>query len=317
MPECFVISPIGEEDSETRRNADRALSYIITPPLEAAGYTVVRADKIEKTGIITTQIIEKVLECDLLVADLSGRNPNVFYELALRHAAKKPFIQIIRKGDELPFDVAATRTIRYGFDVEEANRAVNEIAAFIKTVDLNSADSPVSIAIDLYRPPADQSTVEQQVTKLRSEVAQILSEIQSSENRSSLHDMDDVMSILDEIHAGVRESNGAFYTDNQKILSSLLNNENLFDQYPRHVIVNRCASLVEGDLPSIASNIRQSLDPETGAIRGIQLHETVLSLEKLIIDLLERGIPTKSRLLATVELATSALKRIAEDVPPF
>jgi hypothetical protein len=45
------------------------------------------------------------------VADLTERNPNVFYELAIRHAIRKPLIQIIKSDEQIPFDVAGTRTI--------------------------------------------------------------------------------------------------------------------------------------------------------------------------------------------------------------
>src|SRR5438552_15664428 len=87
---CFVISPIGEDDSETRKCSDQVLKHIITGPIEQLGYEVVRADKISEPGIITSQIIEQVVEAALVIADLTEKNPNVFYELALRHVTRKP-----------------------------------------------------------------------------------------------------------------------------------------------------------------------------------------------------------------------------------
>lgn len=85
---CFVIAPIGEEESETRKRSDQVLKHIITAPVEGLGYEVIRADKISEPGIITSQIIEYIVDADLVVADLTERNPNVFYELALRHATR-------------------------------------------------------------------------------------------------------------------------------------------------------------------------------------------------------------------------------------
>lgn len=96
---CFVISPIGEEGSETRERSDKVLKYIICDSVEQLGYEVVRADKISEPGIITTQIIEHIIDSDLVIADLTDKNPNVFYELALRHAIRKPLIQMIMKGE--------------------------------------------------------------------------------------------------------------------------------------------------------------------------------------------------------------------------
>ena len=108
---CFVISPIGESDSDTRKRADQILRHVIKPAVEQCGYIATRADEIDQPGIITSQVIQRVVEDPLVVADLTERNPNVFYELAIRHALRKPLVQIIKKGEQIPFDVAATRTV--------------------------------------------------------------------------------------------------------------------------------------------------------------------------------------------------------------
>jgi hypothetical protein len=72
---------------------------------------VVRADAIGQPGIITRQILEYILRSKLVIADLSFHNPNVFYELALRHMVRLPIAQIIRKADHIPFDINQMRTI--------------------------------------------------------------------------------------------------------------------------------------------------------------------------------------------------------------
>ena len=69
----------------------------------------VRADQIAEPGQITTQIIEHLLRDDLVITDLTGHNPNVFYELSLRHAIAKPVVQM--GGIPLPFDIHASRTL--------------------------------------------------------------------------------------------------------------------------------------------------------------------------------------------------------------
>jgi len=83
---CFVIAPIGQEESETRNRSDLVLKHIIKPAAEECGYKAVRADEISEPGIITTQVIQRLIDDDLVIADLTERNPNVFYELAIRHA---------------------------------------------------------------------------------------------------------------------------------------------------------------------------------------------------------------------------------------
>jgi hypothetical protein len=108
---CFYITPIGEEGSERRMHSDLFLGSIVEPALEEFGLTVVRADQINTAGIITRQILEHIVKARLVIADLSHHNPNVFYELALRHATGLPTVQIIRAADRLPFDVEPMRTI--------------------------------------------------------------------------------------------------------------------------------------------------------------------------------------------------------------
>ena len=108
---CFYISPIGKEQSEERKHSDLFLESIISPALEEFGYKVVRADSIGKAGMITNQIIDYIINSALVVCDLSFHNPNVFYELSLRHSTRKPTVHIIRKCDSIPFDINDFRTI--------------------------------------------------------------------------------------------------------------------------------------------------------------------------------------------------------------
>ena len=108
---CFYITPIGEENSEQRKHSDLFLETIVDPALKILGMEVKRADHIDKPGTITRQIIEYISKSKLVIADLSYHNPNVFYELALRHAFRLPTVQLIRKADRIPFDLNQTRTI--------------------------------------------------------------------------------------------------------------------------------------------------------------------------------------------------------------
>lgn len=108
---CFVISPIGSDDSEERKHADLVLGSLIEPALENLGLRAIRADKISKPGLITGQVLDHLTRAKIVVADLSFGNPNVYYELALRQALRKPLVQITRSSDKLPFDVGQFRTV--------------------------------------------------------------------------------------------------------------------------------------------------------------------------------------------------------------
>lgn len=149
---CFVISPIGEEGSETRERSDQVLKHIISSSVELMGYTVIRADKISEPGIITTQIIEHIVDAELVIADLTEKNPNVFYELAIRHAIRKPLVQMIRKGDVIPFDVAATRIIQFDLhNLDSVASAKEEITSQIKSLEAGNSEvhNPISVSLDL------------------------------------------------------------------------------------------------------------------------------------------------------------------------
>ena len=149
---AFVISPIGEAESDIRRRSDQVLRHIIKPALEPLGCEIIRADKISEPGIITSQVIQHIVEDELVVADLTGRNPNVFYELAIRHAIKKPLVQIIEKGEQLPFDVMGMRTIQVDHkdldSVEQAREDIHlQAEAAIEGV--NEIETPISLAMEL------------------------------------------------------------------------------------------------------------------------------------------------------------------------
>ncbi len=113
---CFVISPIGAADSPERRHADMTLNAIIRPALAEIGIAfgdVKRGDESIETGMITDHLITEILESDLIVADLSFLNPNVFYELGIAHTAEKPVIHIASHETKLPFDNLGHRTVMF------------------------------------------------------------------------------------------------------------------------------------------------------------------------------------------------------------
>jgi hypothetical protein len=108
---CFYVTPIGDEGTDIRKHSDLFKSSIVEPAMAELGLKVVRADDVETAGMITSSIIEYIKRSKLVIADLSMLNPNVFYEIALRHACRLPIVQIRRKGEVLPFDVGQVNTI--------------------------------------------------------------------------------------------------------------------------------------------------------------------------------------------------------------
>ena len=157
MPEpklCFVIAPIGEPDSDTRKRSDQILQHVITPAVSQVGYEPIRADQIDKPGLITNQVIQHIVSDPLVVADLTEHNPNVFYELAIRHALRLPLVQIISMGDPIPFDVASARTIKVNHtDLDSVANAKDEIVEQIRALEADPLgfDTPISAALNLLQ----------------------------------------------------------------------------------------------------------------------------------------------------------------------
>lgn len=107
---CFVMMPFGAW-------FDRYYQEIYVPAIKDAGFEPVRADELFTTGSVVEQIWEQIEKAKLLLADLSGKNPNVFYELGLAHAAKKPVVFTASEVGDVPFDLRHLRVIIY--DIRE------------------------------------------------------------------------------------------------------------------------------------------------------------------------------------------------------
>lgn len=144
---CFIITPIGDDQSDIRRAADGVIDAVIVPALVNMGFeeeNIKVAHRMPSPGSINKQVISSVLECDLAIANLTNLNPNVMYELAIRHATRKPVIQICQKGTRLPFDITEERTIFYTNDmagVIELNNNFKEMV--VEAIGDEEPDNPI------------------------------------------------------------------------------------------------------------------------------------------------------------------------------
>jgi hypothetical protein len=165
---CFVVSPIGPPASEIRERSDKVFEFLLKPILNELGYDAIRADMINHPGSITLQVVEHLVNDELIIADLTGCNPNVLYELAVRHTIGKPFIQIMNSNEKLPFDIGQNRTIFFDHNelasTEKFKKSLREQIASVEK-DPDNVSDPVSNFLALQeikvsKNPASQITAD-------------------------------------------------------------------------------------------------------------------------------------------------------------
>ncbi len=103
---CFVMMPFGQW-------FDTYYKEIYVPAIKDAGMEPVRADELFSTGSVIEQIWEQIEKSKILLADLTGKNANVFYELGLAHAAVKPVVFTSGALEDVPFDLRHLRVAVY------------------------------------------------------------------------------------------------------------------------------------------------------------------------------------------------------------
>lgn len=131
---CFIITPIGDEKSPIRRHIDGVIESAIEPVLKEFKYKLDVSHKSYNSGSIKSEIIKSIFESDLVIANLTYQNPNVMYEVAIRHCVAKPIIHISENINEIPFDINSHRTFDYVNDMhgvealkEKIRKAITDI----------------------------------------------------------------------------------------------------------------------------------------------------------------------------------------------
>ena len=125
---CFVLMPFTETWS------NRIWTLHIKPTVERAGMKCSRADDIFIPGIIIEDIWSAINTASIIVADLTGKNPNVFYELGLAHVIGTPTI-LLSQDHEIPaFDTAHYRQIKYQDNTDGCKLLQNQLYAALKCI---------------------------------------------------------------------------------------------------------------------------------------------------------------------------------------
>ena len=139
MKKCFIVSPIGNEGTDVRKRADQLFKHIIQPICEKCNFEAIRVDQLNLSDSITQTILDYLKDSELVIADLTGHNPNSFFEIGYRTSLKKPIIHLKQKGEHIPFDIASIRAFDY--DLTDLDAVEDTKERLEKTINSFSYDS--------------------------------------------------------------------------------------------------------------------------------------------------------------------------------
>jgi hypothetical protein len=115
-PTCFIVMPFGLAESD-------AVHQVLRQACQQAGLRPLRGDDLFTPSDILDDIWRGITGAHCVIADITGRNPNVMYELGMAHTLAKPVLILSRRADDIPIDLATRRVIVYGTAVDGATPA--------------------------------------------------------------------------------------------------------------------------------------------------------------------------------------------------
>ncbi|MGE7185301.1 hypothetical protein ACQKKK_15215 [Peribacillus sp. NPDC006672] len=184
----FIVTPIGGDNTDIRRAAEGVIDAVIIPRLIEAGFNegnISVAHRISTAGSINKQLITRIIEDDLVIANLTKLNPNVMYELAIRHAIRKPVIQICENGTKLPFDIVDERTIFYSNDMQGVLELGEGLKKYIfESLKDDQPDNPIYRAIEsqmiIQQSPPSEINVNKYLIERLDSIENVVSNLNNS-----------------------------------------------------------------------------------------------------------------------------------------
>jgi MAP3K TRAFs-binding domain len=218
MQLCFVLMPFGIKTGPDGRTIDfdKVYEQLIKPSITAAYLEPLRADHEEAGGFIQKPMFEALLLCEFAIADLTNANPNVFYELGIRHAVRPwSTVPIMAEGGRLPIDVDSLKTVFYkigsdGLPAPEALDKSREVITALLRASKTGAlkDSPIYQLVDYYPQPHldhEKADIFRNQVKYSHEMKDKLLSARSQKDGAveALKTIEQQLGDLDEIESGV------------------------------------------------------------------------------------------------------------------
>jgi hypothetical protein len=255
---------------------------LVKPSLEQAGYEVTRADSIMSQQNILKDIIRNIASSDLIIAELTALNPNVFYELGIAHALRRKTVLLTQSIDDLPFDLRSYRVIAYSTRFDEIGKLRDTLARIAEKAKSDSIDfgNPV---ID-FLPNAAVSLANEQAVPSQS--SSVVSQVDEPEEEKGLWDFavegetamlksTEVLSRLTEATTLVSQRLTASTADIEEIQKSPVAGSSA----RMYRIVERTASEIldyangiESFLPELESSWELFSDGATGMLRASRIN---------------------------------------------
>ena len=175
---CFVIMPFSDPEGYERGHFRSIYEYTFVPAIRAAGYEPLRIDDNSVSNLIHGKMMNELINAPMVLCDLSTNNPNVLYELGIRHAYDKPVVLVQEIGQDRIFDIGAITSVEYHptrlyEEVVEDQQKITE--AILQTANAKNTYSIMSLAmLQSARPASGGSfTGDDQLEYLMQEMAQL------------------------------------------------------------------------------------------------------------------------------------------------